>query len=293
MATLIPIQYGKRKYPNNICPKIQEIAAHFDAPEIKPVLNYSLHTEYSYGFREFGSPHLEGLEVLKKAHKRGVPQLWRDTAWGEEFAIYLERVVGRRPHPKIIEIHPPFDDYCPFVETFFEIYMSFEERIGEIFPDAKVFLENRTGTVYPRGKFLISTAASMKTLADGLKRTRCLGIVFDLPQLFTAQRIGFPDVSRQVIDELFQELRGFRAHIKGLHLWGKKANATGRVIAHQGNLNNYFVNPALQEHVLMRLKELLDDGTPRYFVPEVNSNDADLNSIVTDLLEAGFHFVVE
>jgi hypothetical protein len=35
---------------------------------------------------------------------------------------------------------------------------------------------------------------------------------------------------------------------------------------------------------------LLDDGTPRLFVPEVNSSDTDLAAIVADLADNGFGF---
>ncbi len=53
MPSLIPIQYNKHPYPNNIILNIQEIAGHFDVRTIKPSMNYSLHTEYSYGKRKY------------------------------------------------------------------------------------------------------------------------------------------------------------------------------------------------------------------------------------------------
>ena len=41
---------------------------------------------------------------------------------------------------------------------------------------------------------------------------------------------------------------------------------------------------------LTSLYELLDDGIPRYLVPEVLSSQADFVSIITDLLDIGFTF---
>ena len=46
----------------------------------------------------------------------------------------------------------------------------------------------------------------------------------------------------------------------------------------------------LKEFFLTSLYHLLDDGMPRFFVPEVNSGDDDLASIVNDLIKAGFTF---
>ena len=295
MSLLIPIRYGKRHYPAGIRPSIQEVAAHFDVKSIKPDADYSLHTEYSYGARDFISPCLDGLEIIRSASKKGVPQLWRDGKWADEFAVYLERLVGGQAHPSIIEIHPPFDDYCPSVGEFLEIYARFERAIEGLFPRAKIFLENRAGSVYSGGKFLISTAKSLQALADGLSASdvagvRNLGVVLDLPQLFTAHHFEFPHVPKGKIQSLFRNLTGIRNHIKGIHLWGKKANATGRTVAHQGDLDDYFRDPGIKTLVLGELNELLDDGVPRYFVPEVNSNDKDMASIIRDLSHVGFRF---
>lgn len=39
------------------------------------------------------------------------------------------------------------------------------------------------------------------------------------------------------------------------------------------------------------MKETFDDSTERYFVPEVNTTEEDLQSIVADLIAAGITFV--
>ena len=44
MASLIPIQYHRTRYPNDIKPKILEVAGNFDSKGIKVNTPYSLHT---------------------------------------------------------------------------------------------------------------------------------------------------------------------------------------------------------------------------------------------------------
>ena len=48
---------------------------------------------------------------------------------------------------------------------------------------------------------------------------------------------------------------------------------------------------ALKKHLLPGARDLLADGRPRFFIPEVNSNDEDLISIVRDFQKAGFEFI--
>ena len=62
-------------------------------------------------------------------------------------------------------------------------------------------------------------------------------------------------------------------------------------MAHAGSLDTYFGDVLdLKPVFLQGLHDLLDDNIPRYFVPEVNSNDDDLHSIVADLTQIGFTF---
>ncbi len=49
MSKLIPVKYGKKEYPEGITPSIEELACHFDVLSLNPSMDYSLHTEYSYG----------------------------------------------------------------------------------------------------------------------------------------------------------------------------------------------------------------------------------------------------
>ena len=81
-------------------------------------------------------------------------------------------------------------------------------------------------------------------------------------------------------------------YIKGIHIWGKKRSEKGRWVAHQGNLNTYFDNNAiLKKRFMTEVRKLFKDNVKRYFVPEVNSSDDDLKSIVMDFKEEGFQFV--
>jgi hypothetical protein len=48
--------------------------------------------------------------------------------------------------PLVIEIHPSFDEYCPSIEHFLDVYEAFEKRILEAYPSTSVFIENRAGT---------------------------------------------------------------------------------------------------------------------------------------------------
>ncbi len=113
----------------------------------------------------------------------------------------------------------------------------------------------------------------------------------DLPQLFTELERTTP-LSVQNVRTTIGALRECRQQIRSIHIWGKKRNPAGRRVAHQGNLLTYFGgNQVIEGAFLEALHDLLDDGIPRYLVPEVNSNDADLASIVSDMRGAGFTFV--
>lgn len=155
-ARLIPVQYHKRKYPEDIVPSCQEIAAHFDSKIIEPRMNYSLHTEYSYGKRKFDSALIKEFENLISSSRKGIPQLWFNRQWADEFFDFLKRLVGQNKSPEIIEVHPPFSDYQKTVDGFLCVYETFEKKIIEEWPNTNIFIENRAGSTYSGGGFLIS-----------------------------------------------------------------------------------------------------------------------------------------
>jgi len=291
MPQLIPVAYHHRHYPPGIYPKIRELAGHFDITSISPDGPYSLHSEYSYGPRKLTSSLIAALPVLRNANRKGVPQLWRSEEWAEAFCDFIVALVDGHPLPTVVEIHPPFDDYCPSIGDFLDRYAVFEQRLRGHFPEAQVLLENRSGSVYRGGRFLISDGDALLELCQmasgqGLD----LGIALDVPQLLTT--LGGPKrLSADQVAEAILQLKPCRDRIKGLHLWGKKKSPKGRTVSHAGTLDTYFEGEAAKKQALLEgLWDLLDDGTPRLFVPEVNSSDTDLAAIVADLADNGFGF---
>ena len=111
-----------------------------------------------------------------------------------------------------------------------------------------------------------------------------LGVVLDFPQLLTAENIDPLKFKFENYQSAIQAIAEHRDLIKGIHIWGKKKSATGRWVAHAGNFNTYFGgNDAVKEIFLSGIREICNDGLPRFFVPEVNSSIEDLKSIVSDL----------
>lgn len=306
MVTLIPVKYMKTEYPKNIKPRVVEVPAHFDSQEKPPRnIEYSLHTEYSYSRRKFASPACKELEWIKKANKNGVPMLWFNESWVTDFISFIFNFVGENNPPKIIEIHPPFSDYCRTLPKFITLYQKFEEQILTKYPKTQIVIENRYGSQYSKGKFILSTTHDLKALKELIARNNLkLRMVLDIPQLFSAHGLEPGKMSKEKISKIFEELYPVREFIASIHLWGKCISKNNRHASHAGDLNSYFgrtkcgekhasVDPRameIKEHFLNELYNLLEDGMPRYFVPEVNSK-AHLHAIVKDLTEFGFKFI--
>lgn len=291
MPLLIPIKYHHRKYPEEIQSHIQEVPGHLDVISVKSINNYSLHTEYSSPQRRLSSIVLQRFETLRMANIAGVPQLWFNARWAEEFARFIEALVGSNSPPLLIEIHPPYKDYCPSVDQFSEIYRLFEDRILSVYPDTEILIENRFGTRYKSGRFLISSYQDVGNLVSHLNRVGLrLGIVLDIPQLIS-QMGDVSRLSEGSLKDMFTALRSCRKRIRSIHLWGKRRGANGRLGVHIGNLDTYFEgNKAMKQLFLEELHDLMNDNLTRYFVPEVNSGDEDVASIVNDLFSVGFRF---
>ena len=135
------VRYHDKEYPNDVPLDICELAAHFDIDKIATdVGNYSLHTEYSYGKRNFSSTALEGLKEISDANRNGIAQLWKNKRWEEQFAEFIKRLSGTNNSPQIIEVHPLFNDYVDSVDHFIDIYRVFEMSMLDIFPHADLFL---------------------------------------------------------------------------------------------------------------------------------------------------------
>ena len=284
MNYLIPVQYHNRRYPPGISPTISEIAGHFDATPRLVSGDYSLHTEFSYGYRSFKSPAAQGLYVLREAQFGGVPQLWKSVEWAKDFSRYIQAFAGSHP-PKVIEIHPPFADYSSLTR-FIDVYGVFEAEILSVFPGVQILVENRNGTNYACPGFILNRAEDLTTFSKLLDGSGLLlKITLDLPQLITAHGLRKSRTAEMV--QILEDMKSIRHNIYGIHLWGKKDRS-----AHSGDLNSFFRgSQEIKRLFLETLLDCFDDDFPRYFVPEVNDCDKSLHSIVNDLKDTGFVFV--
>jgi len=290
MPTLIPVQYGRLKYPGTIEPELVEVPGHFDKDTLPYGLTrYSLHTEYSAGPRHLTSALLRRFDCLIKSNHRNVPMLWTSEEWAVQFAHFIIALVGNQRPPEIVEVHPPFEQSCPSMERFLELYRKFEEVLREKFPDARIVVENRCGGRGLPGKFLVSTVADTLDLARAIaEQQSTLTIVLDVPQVFTAERLDAVTASAEEIRTLMSRLRPAMPVVTGLHLWG----STLRGGSHSADLNEHFgYRQDVKSSFVRDLSSLLDDDRERYFVPEINSGRRDvLESIVRDLIQGGFRF---
>lgn len=281
------VKYHGQRYPSDIPLRIEEIASHFDVQKVQAVLEYSLHTEYSYGKRKFDGIVVNQFQELIRAHKDGVPQLWKNKEWALQFANYIVALMNEKIVPKVIEIHPPFNDYTDLI-SFIKNYSLFEEKIMNYYPDVNILIENRCGSVYRGGKFVLSKTEDLFRLVELIDKEQLqLKIAYDVPQIYTAHNVK---TDEQYI-RLLEQVKEIRQYIGGVHLWGKKKSETGRKVAHCGDLNSYFGNDVLKHNFLQVFKECFDDGMIRKMVLEVNSGNDDLKSIIDDLRDIGIKFV--
>ena len=290
---LIPIIYHNKKYPLGITSNIEEVAGHLDKEFIKPKLHYSLHTEYSHMKRKLDSELIKRYPKLIESQKDMVPQLWKDKEWAIQFANFIIDLISNNEAPDIIEVHPPFDDYCDNFDLFFDFYSEFENIIVSKFSDTKIFIENRCGTFYKNGNFLISSASSIiEFLKELSKRNLRLKLVLDYPQVFSAEKIKLDNIKLDKIEAFNNEISKYIKYIGGFHMWGKRKTGNDkRWIPHTGDLNTFFsYNNTLKLSFLNSVLNTFSDDEDRFFVPEVNSNEDDLQSIITDMINAGFNF---
>jgi len=123
----------------------------------------------------------------------------------------------------------------------------------------------------------------------------------DLPQFLSGnqERINIGGSNNKVFGKskeglkfLFESIRVNREYIKGLHLWSRDKSLPRTEQHHSGTFDNWF-DYRLEDknQILSNLRIALADGQPRYFVPEVNSSQADFNSILNDIISNGFKFI--
>lgn len=287
MTTFEMVKYHKHNYPTDIPLRIEEIAAHFDVTQIKATLGRSLHTEYSYGRRKYNSILMNNFPILAAANKDGVPQLWKSSEWADSFASFIFKLNGIEIVPKVIEIHPPFSDYTDMA-GFVKNYSIFEERIHDQFPDTEILIENRFGSMYRGGKFILSKMKDIAALCESINAKNLkLKIAFDIPQVFTSHNAS----TENEYLTLLNEAKTYCNFIGGVHLWGKIVSSTGRKVSHCGDLNTYFGNQNIKKIFLEAFIDCFNDNITRKMVLEVNSGNNDLYSIISDLLSANIKFV--
>lgn len=280
------VKYHDQSYPADIPLHVEEVAGHFDVERIRHSLKYSLHTEYSYGKRKLESQLISSFPALVEAQKNGVPQLWKNEEWALQFADFVFALAGDDA-PTVIEVHTPFNDYTD-LDTFIKNYALFEKKILKQYPQTELLIENRSGTVYRGGKFLISKLGDVKALCGKIEQDDLkLKVAYDVPQIYTAHHVKAADQYLSLLDET-AEIRQF---IGGVHLWGKRKASTGRLMAHMGDLSSYFEDEELKNRFLDHFCACFDDDIPRKMVLEVNSNNQDMISIMNDLKLAGVQFV--
>ena len=295
MTRFIPVKYGKRNYPPNIISSVDEIAGHFGKNVISDTVRYSLHTEYSFTKRNFPTDFSVKYPSIASSTYRGIPLLWTSEVWSEQFYEFITDITFKRKDPEIIEIHPPFKDHCPNIDVFLDRYMIFEGKFRKKFPNTKICIENRAGSQYTKSRFLISSINDICELINESRSKGCnLKVAVDYPQLFTAYGHEPKDVPMDWFETEHKKLINVKQSISSVHLWGKRRNEKEKLNAHQGDLNSLFEDdPEKKEKLLKLIASFYDDGICRYFVPEVNSNDSDLKSIIDDCMRAGIEFTGE
>lgn len=287
MTTFEMVKYHKQEYPADIPLHIEECTSHFDITAVSSDLRLSMHTEYSYGKRNFDSDVIRAFPAIVAAQKDGVPQLWKNEQWAKEFAQFISILAGNAI-PAVIEVHPPFVDYCTF-DSFLASYRAFEAAILEKYPDVTILIENRCGSVYKGGKFLVSKLTDVERLCNLIVQNNLrLKVAYDVPQIYSAHNVAKPEKYM----ELLQATKPLRDQIGGVHLWGKRKSESGRLVSHCGDLNSYFAGDMdLKHRFLQAFCSCFGDGVARKLVLEVNSGNEDLLSIVQDLLAAQVLFV--
>lgn len=279
---LIPIKYRYLNYPCHIQPEIDEVAGHFDKTNLSTSRAFSLHTEYAYDKRRFDSELMSKFQTISSANKKGIPQLWHSESWAVEFAGFIKSLCGER-QPTIIEVHPPFSDYTISIDSFLTIYKVFEELILTEFSQTKILIENRSGSRYRGGTFIITKGEHLRELCELITKKKLnLRIALDPPQLLTSYG-GPQNLNPNRLEIVLNRQNPLQSMTESIHLWGKKKSAKGRNNSHQGDLNTYFDDSEKKAVFLKWLHNFLNDGNDRFFVPEVNSSDEDLRSIVDDL----------
>lgn len=289
VPVLIPVQYGRMRYPAPIQPHLVEVPGHFDKDAIPQGLpRYSLHTEYSAGQRTWSRNLIKRFPTLLRSQTDGIPRLWTSALWAREFAEFVTALVANNATPDIVEIHPPFRKDCADMGRFLDLVLEFQSALPAELSRTKVTVENRHGTRLS-SRFLLCTADDVKRLERSIQKTSAeLTVVLDIPQLLHGEGIDPAYAPADEIAGVLDELRPIMDKVSGIHLWARSRRGG----THVADLDEYFGGrTAVKEAVLRVLARLLDDGLHRYFVPEVNYGRSNaIEPMVRDLQAVGFEF---
>jgi hypothetical protein len=304
MSKLIPVIYKNMNYPSHIEANIHEVSGNFHKEKLIVKYPYSLHTEPSFGPKTFSSKIVNELNHISKVNPLDVPQLWYDYKWANDFYLFIDWLIGSNKPPEVLEIHPPFINYCNSFKYFIEIFKGFYYSFKNKYPSTKILIENRYGSMN-KYNFLLSTCFDVlefcKILCSSEYSDIDLKIFLDYPQLFSSETkkekkqenwMGSnPLLLVEKIIKFNHDIQKYRELIGGFHMWGKLRSGN-RWIPHAGNFDTFFSNDIKLKHdFLSSVFSTFNDGTARYFVPEVNSGESDLHSIVTDMENEGFLFI--
>ena len=325
MAELIPVQYGKLKYPKNEIPSVGEISVNFKKSKSdiegsikkmkeKNVQCFSLHTQDPYSGNDGkmdSNKRLTPIVVENNLAKirKSQNDLWTNEEWDSEFVNFLREVSScfeDKNSVKVIELHPPRlskkEEQSEKVDRFIKKLKLFYTKVSPIFPDAEIVVENSNGS-----GLLLSSVKELNEFSDKIDELRKenfkIGIALDIPQLLYATKLRYSGASREYIEDLFKNLEKSKHNVRSIHLSGAKGkDYYGH--SHRGDLNTLFDhgntngNPEERENVkrlkasfLKGLSSILSDENKRYFVPELNSGeDGSLKSIISDLEQIGVKF---
>ena len=164
---------------------------------------------------------------------------------------------------------------------FIDHYNHFKNLVSETYPDTRIVIENRAMSQYHKGDFLITDDKDIHKLLKKIKDDQIdLYLMLDIPQLFTSLG-GIDNLTMNDIEEAFHLFEDYKELIIGIHIWGRDRQS------HRGDLDSLFNDDTeMKEEFLEFISEYLNDGHPRYLIPEVNFSSQEIfNSIIEDLRE--------
>jgi hypothetical protein len=135
----------------------------------------------------------------------------------------------------------------------FLIYSKFSiKKIKSKYPTTTIVMENRFGTRYKGGNFLLSTCSDVLDFCIKLVNSNLnLKIVLDYPQIFSSETdkkkkaenwMGiYPEELLEKVISFNENLILYREVIGGFHMWGKLKTGN-RWTPHAGNFDTFFSN---------------------------------------------------